>query len=236
MSEVKPGNLFRTLSRARLWVALQFGLTLLLILLGVAWTRLPDKHFWQVVLLLLAPFFLTISALELQAGTVRAFARDDGRRVKLVWGAITLLVWIAIGWAAWALLDWCDDQIPLWAGSLNSRASAQATATLFTYQHIVRWLTMLEWFLRWIAVPAKLIPWAAASAQWGLRLPWGRIVRGGRPHTRPARREAGGLLSALAAGGALCRQASAPLALLAEPLLALGSRRVTLFAFALRWF
>jgi len=177
VSEVKPGNLFRTLSRARLWVALQFGLTLLLILLGVAWTRLPDKHFWQVVLLLLAPFFLTISALELQAGTVRAFARDDGRRVKLVWGAITLLVWIALGWAAWAWLDWCDDQIPLWAGSLNSGASAQATATLFTYQHIVRWLTMLEWFLRWIAVPAKLIPWAAASAQWGLRLPWGRIVR-----------------------------------------------------------
>jgi hypothetical protein len=177
VSEGKPGTLFRTLSRARVWVALQFGLTLLLILLGLAWTRLPDRHFWQVALLLLAPFVLTISALELQAGTVCAFAEDDGRRVKLVWGAITLLVWIAIGWAAWVLLDWCDDQIPLWAGYLNSKASAQAKATLFTYQHIVRWLTMLEWFLRWIVVPAKLIPFAAASAQWGLRLPWRRIVR-----------------------------------------------------------
>jgi hypothetical protein len=177
VSEGMPRNLFRTLLRARVWVALQFGLTPLLILLGMAWARLPDKHIWQIALLLLLPLILSVSALELQAGTVRAFAEDDGRRVKLVWGAITLLVWIALGWAAWALLDWCDDQIPLWAGYLNSTASAQATATLFTYQHIVRWLTMLEWLLRWIVLPAKLIPFAAASAQWGLRLPWRRIIR-----------------------------------------------------------
>jgi len=177
VSEGKPGNLFRTLGRARVWVALQFGLTLLLILAGLAWMRLPDKHFWQVALSLLLQLILAISALELQAGTVRAFAHDDGRRVKLVWGAITFLVWIVIARAAWALLDWCDDQIPLWAGYRNSRASAQAAATLFSYQHIVHWLTMLEWFLRWIVLPAKLIPWAAASAQWGLRLPWGRIIR-----------------------------------------------------------
>jgi hypothetical protein len=177
VSEVKTGNLFRTLRRARVWIILQFGLTLLLILLGVAWTRLPEKHLWQVALSLLLQLILAISALELQAGTVRAFAEDDGRRVKLVWGAITLLVWIALGWAAWTLLDWCDDQIPLWVGYLNSGSSAQAKATLFTYQHIVRWLAMLEWLLRWIVLPAKLIPFAAASAQWGLRLPWGRIIR-----------------------------------------------------------
>jgi hypothetical protein len=177
MSEGKLKNLFQTLSRARVWIALQFGLTLLLILLGLVWTRLPDKHFWQVALSLLLQLILAISALELQAGTVRAFAHDDGRRVKLVWGAITFLVWIAVGWAAWVLLDWCDDQIPLWAGYLNSRASAQATATVFTYQHIGRWLTMLEWFVRWIVVPAKLVPFAATSAQWGPRLPWRRIIR-----------------------------------------------------------
>jgi len=93
---------------------LQFGLTLLLILLGLAWTRLPDKHGWQVALSLLIPLLLIVSALELEAGTLRKLAGDDGRRVKLVWGAMTLLVWIAIGVALWALLDWCDDQIPLW--------------------------------------------------------------------------------------------------------------------------
>jgi len=170
-------NLFQRLSRNRRWIVAQFLLTLLLILIALAWTRLPDKHAWQVALSLLLPVLLAISALELQAGTVRALADDDGKRVKLIWGAVTLLIWIAAGAAVWELLDWCDDQIPLWAAYLNSKAGAHARSTTFTYEHIQRWLTIAEWIARWIVVPAKLIPFAAASAQWGWRLPWRRIIR-----------------------------------------------------------
>jgi hypothetical protein len=159
------------------WVAAQFVLTLVLILAGLAWTRLPDKHVWQVALDLFVPLLLIVSALELQAATVRKFADNDGKRVKLIWGAVTLLVWIAVGAAFWAFLDWCDGQIPLWAGYFNSKASAHARATTFTFQHIQRWMTVLEWVLRWVALPAKLIPYAAASAQWGWRLPVRRILR-----------------------------------------------------------
>ena len=177
MSKGSVKNLFGRLRRARGWVAAQFGGTLLLILAGAGWTRLPDKHGWQVVLSLLIPVLLLICALELQAGTVRAFADDDGRRVKLVWGAATLLVWIAVGAAAWAVLDWYDDQILLWAGYLNSKASSGARATVFTYDHIQLWLTDLEWVLRWVVVPAKVIPYGAVTAQWGWRLPWGRVLR-----------------------------------------------------------
>ena len=36
---------------------------------------------------------------------------------------------------------------------------------------------MLEWFVRWVVLPAKLIPWASCSAQWGWRIPWRRILR-----------------------------------------------------------
>ena len=61
---------------------------------------------------------------------MRSFADEDGKRVKLVWGAVTLLVWVAVGAAAWAVLDWCDDQFPQWAGYLNSQASAHARAKL----------------------------------------------------------------------------------------------------------
>jgi hypothetical protein len=177
---VSQGNvhdLLRRLSRAWNWVTMQVVLTLLLLLFFVAWTRLPDKHVWQVMLDLVVPLLLVVSALELQAGTVRAFADDDGKRVKLVWGAIALLVWIALAAAAWALLDWFDDQIPLLAGYLNSKSGAHARASLFTYEHIKRWLTALEWIVRWIAVPAKLIPFAAASAQWGWRLPGRRVFK-----------------------------------------------------------
>jgi hypothetical protein len=170
-------ELFRRLRLRWGWVAAQFVGTALLILVGLAWTRLPDKHIWQVALSLLVPLLLGISVFELQAGTVRSFEDDDGHRVKLVWGAVTLLVWIAAGAAAWAILDWCDEQIPQWAGYLNSQASAHARATFFTYEHIQSWFGITEWLLRWVAVPAKVIPYAAASAQWGWHLPWRRILR-----------------------------------------------------------
>ena len=170
-------ELFLKLRRSWIWVVLQFLLTLVLILVGLAWTRIPEKHWWQVLLTLLVPLLLLVSFLELEAGTMRSFAHDDGKRIKLVWGAMALLAWVALYWAMWAILDWCDDQIPLWAGYLNSRASAGGRATVFTYAHLQLWFTDIEWLLRWVVVPAKLIPYAMASAQWGWRLPLRRIIR-----------------------------------------------------------
>jgi hypothetical protein len=170
-------GLFGRLWTARRWVAGQFGGTLLLMLAALAWTRLPDKHGWQVGFSLLIPLLLMISALELEAGTVRKLADDDGKRVKLVWGAMTLLVWIAVVWVCWWVLDWCDDQFPLWAGYLNSKGSPHARFTYLSFVHIIRDLSFLEWVLRWVVIPAKVIPYAAASAQWGWRLPWRRVLR-----------------------------------------------------------
>lgn len=141
---IEFSDLFRRLGRARIWVAGQFVLTLVLLLVGLAWTRIPDKHLWQVLLTLIVPILLAISFLELEAGTMRALADDDGRRVKLVWGAMALLVWVALFWACWAALDWCDDRIPAWASYLNSRASAGGRATVFTFVHIQKWLTQAE--------------------------------------------------------------------------------------------
>jgi hypothetical protein len=170
-------DLVLRLRRSWVWVALQFVLTLLLILAGLGWTRIPEKNWWQVALTLLVPLLLAVSLLELEAGTMRSLADNDGKRVKLVWGAAVLLVWVALYLALWALLDWCDDRIPLWAGYLNSRASAGGRATLLTYDHLQLWFTDIEWLLRWVVLPAKLIPFAMASAQWGWRLPLRKIVR-----------------------------------------------------------
>ncbi len=181
MSDVAATNplndLFRRLRSSLAWVAAQFWATLLLILAGVAWTRLPDKYAWQVGLTLLVPLVLLAAVLLLQAGTMRRLLNDEQRRAHWAAGTLTLLVWAAILWAAWAILDWCSDQIPDWAGYLNSRASAHMRATLFTYDHIQGWLAILVWIFRWIAVPAKVIPYAMASAQWGWRLPWRKIIR-----------------------------------------------------------
>jgi hypothetical protein len=170
-------DLFRRLRLSLPWVAAQFWVTLLLVLAGVAWTRLPDQYAWQVGLTLLLPLVLLAVALVLQAGTMRKLLNQEQGRVPLAMGALTLVAWAALVWLAWWLLDWCDDQIPLWAGYLNSRASAHTRATLFSYEHIQRWLTLAEWILRWIVVPAKVIPHAMASAQWGWRLPWRKLIR-----------------------------------------------------------
>lgn len=169
-------EMLKRLGRAWGWVAGQFGGVLLLVLLGLAWTRLPDKHGWQVALTLIVPLLLVLSMLELQAATMRALAAEDGRRVKMLWGALTLLVWAALFWAAWAVLDVCDARIPEWAGYLNSRFSSHARARVFTYAHLVQWMTYAEWILRWVVLPGKLTVCAVASAQWGWRLPWRRLI------------------------------------------------------------
>jgi hypothetical protein len=170
-------DFFFRLRRSWIWVVLQFVLTLVLIAVGYGWTRIGEKNWWQVALTLFIPLLLTLSVLELEAGTMCSLSDNDGRRVKLVWGAAALLAWVALLLALWTLLDWCDDRIPLCAGYLNSRASAGGRATLLTYDHLQLWFTDIEWLLRWVVIPAKLIPHAMASAQWGWRLPLRKIIR-----------------------------------------------------------
>jgi len=170
-------NLLHRLRSSLGWIAAQFWATPLLVLAGIGWTRLPDKHSWQVGLSLLLPLVLLIAVLLLQAGTMRRLIHDEQRRTPFLVGAFTLLVWVLVAWVAWAVLDWCDDQIPIWAGYLNSRFGAGERATIFTYDHLESWLTFLVWICRWIALPAKLIPHAMGSANWGWRLPWRRTLR-----------------------------------------------------------
>lgn len=169
-------DLLDRLRRSLGWVAAQYWVTLLVIGIGVAWTRLPDQYWWQVALSLLIPALLIIALLALEAATIRSLA-DDSTRVKLLWGALSIAVLAAIYAAVWMSLNWCGDQIPTWASYLNSRASAHARASFLTYSHIQSWLTILVWIFRWIIVPGKLIPCAIASGQFDWRLPWRRLIR-----------------------------------------------------------
>jgi hypothetical protein len=123
------------------------------------------------------PLLVAISALELQAGTMRSLANDDGKGVKLPWGAISLLFWIAVAWVCWAFLDWCDNRIYQWASYLNSQTPAHWRAKFLTYQHLALWMSYVEWVFRWIVVPAKVIPFAITSAQSGWRLPVRRVLQ-----------------------------------------------------------
>ncbi|HEV2136362.1 MAG TPA: hypothetical protein VGR47_19210 [Terracidiphilus sp.] len=171
-------DLFRRLRRSLGLVAAQYWVMLVLIGIGVAWTRLPDQYWWQVFLSLLIPTLLIAALLALDAATMRSVAGGaDSKHVRLMWGALALAVWAAIYAAIWIFLNWCAGHIRAWASYLNSRASAHARASFFTYDHIQNWLIALVWIFRWIIVPGKLIPCAIASAQFGWRLPWRRLIR-----------------------------------------------------------
>jgi len=170
-------DLLRRLTLSAGWVAAQCWATLLIILAGIAWTRLPDKYAWQVGITLLVPLVLLAAFLVLEAGAMRKLVHDEQDRAGLIHGALTLLVWIAIVGLAWVLLDICDDRTISWSGYLNSRAPVHLRATLFSFVHIQLWITTLIWIFRWIVAPAKVLPHAVASAQWGWRLPWRKSLR-----------------------------------------------------------
>jgi hypothetical protein len=166
-------DLFRRLGQSWRWLLVQLLLTPVLALLFLGWTRIPEKNFLEVAATLLLPLLLLISIFELEAGTMRSLATDDGRRVKLIWGAIAVAVCALLAWIGWSLLDTFDEHIWAWASYLNSQTHDHTR--LFTYDHIQKWLTITAWVLRWIAVPALTLPFAATSAQWGHRLPWRKV-------------------------------------------------------------
>ncbi len=167
--------------RAWLWILLQFVGVALLIALGLLWTRIPERSFWQVGLTLLVPLLLAAGFVGLQAGTFRGFLHPAPpaatRRIALAWGAATLVIWFAAGWILWSMLDKFDDRIWSWSQYLTSKAGPYARAHWASFEHLSRDLHWAAWTLRWVVVPGLLIP-LAASAAWGLRrLPWFRVLR-----------------------------------------------------------
>lgn len=169
--------------RSRVWAAMQLVCLALLLVAGLGWTRIPEKHAWQVALSLLIPILLAAGFLMLQAVTMRRLLRRPASepeaglpQATLAWGAATWMAWLGIGWLAWSLLDRFDDQIQLWSGYLNSRFGAGARTSIATEEHIAWLFTYLERALRWVVVPGLLLP-LSSSAAWGVRrLPWKRVL------------------------------------------------------------
>jgi len=159
------------------WIIAQFAGMIVLILLGLTWTRIPDKTTWEVLVTLAMPLLLIVAVLLLQTATMRRLMDYEHARIRLVWSVLFLGFWVALGLIACLLLDWCDARIPNWASYLNSRFSAHSRATVFTYEHLQRWLSLAEWVFRWILVPGKLTLNAMATVQWGWRAPFRRVLR-----------------------------------------------------------
>jgi len=165
------------LAGCRGWIALQFAGVALIVLAGIAWTRLPEKYVWQVALSILVPLLLIAAFLALQAGTMRRLQPDAAPRARFVSGALILLAWVVAGWIVWTSLDWCDASLWQWASLIHSQLPAAPRAQLLREDRIFYLLTWLAWLMRWVALPAVLLPLAVTSSASGWRLPWLRVLR-----------------------------------------------------------
>lgn len=159
------------------WIIAQFAGILIFIVIGLAWTRVPDKSAWDVFLTLALPMVLVTALLLIEANTIRRLMDDENGRAHLMWAVFFFAIWIALGLVAWLLLDWCDDRIPDWASYLNSRFPARSRAAVLTYEHLQLWLVLIEWVLRWIVIPGKLILCLLETSQWGWRVPLRKVLR-----------------------------------------------------------
>lgn len=193
---------WRRFRRAWGWVLGEYVGLAVLIALGLAWTRVPEKYGWQVALTLVLPVVVLAAFLWLQAGLIRGFSapgwsaeetaekevdeahdKEDAENarpkwVPIAWGATTLLLWLAIGWLLWELLDTFDGHVFDWSAYLNSKFGPNARAHWASYANLSRDLSWAGWALRWVVVPGLLIPLGCGSAAWGIiRLPWRRAMR-----------------------------------------------------------
>jgi hypothetical protein len=169
--------------RARLWALLQFAGIALLIAVGLLWTRIPEKNWFEVLLTLLVPLLVAAGFVALQAGFLRSLLRSGAAapetplETSLAFGALTLLLWIAAGWILNIFIDSFGTRTDDWASYLNSRFNPDYRARVFTYEHISAWLDHVTWFLRQVVVPGLLIP-LGCTALFGLRrAPWRRVAR-----------------------------------------------------------
>jgi hypothetical protein len=144
-------DLLRRLRLNRQWVGAQFGWVLAWIWVGVATLHFPGIQRWPEWLSgglrVTYSSLIMIAALAVQTGMLRSLIRSDARRVRHVWGALALLLWGILYVIAFSMQD---DYLPgqIW-----------------------------QWLLSCVVAPAIIFPFAAASAAWGWRLPWLRVLR-----------------------------------------------------------
>ena len=133
--------------------------TLLLVLVGVAWTRAARQA--RVAGGAHASAAAVAAGRDAGAGG-RNHARFSPmrRQAREVCVGRAHAAGLDGGWSGLAglVLDWCDDQIPLWAGYLNSRASANGAQASSLTSTLQAGSAFCEWIFRWIVVPAKMIP------------------------------------------------------------------------------
>ncbi len=172
----------------RLW-GVQFLGNVLIFLLYAGWLRLPEAHWWDLLLNALVIVLAVAAALTLHGGTLNyfqsahversaAFAPEFKKALKHV---AALAVWAAVFFFVWSQMDKLGDYQYSLPGYLRSELPSwlrkHTTDTGFTNVYL-----FIGVLLQGVAVPGVLLPGALLAAGQGFRgflqvREWGRTLR-----------------------------------------------------------
>lgn len=127
----------------------QMVLGLLVLLLSLAWLRVPDASWLEVCTSVVVALLVLALAGGCESALLLRLADEPRTAGKLLRGTLLLLVCAAL-WTGWLLLlhqlRWDD---PLHAAYFNSRLP-HAMRSLFSYESILLWLGWITLALVWI--------------------------------------------------------------------------------------
>ena len=156
-------------------VALQWGGSLLALLLAAAWLQIPDSHAWQFALSMLSAAALVAGFCWLQVvsfSRLRPPAEPATVWLRILGFALVALLWLLL--AQW--ISSGSDAIPDYAYLWNSKLSPGMRIT-FSPQRIMAALIIFLELLIW-AITALLLPIAIALSTQGLARPdWRSALR-----------------------------------------------------------
>lgn len=142
------------------------GGNLLLLLVGASALLIPDSHVWQLLLSGCVSLGLAAGLLVWNAVAIRRL-RSPIQLAPLWLGALLLALWLAL--AAWLahLIGFAEPGIETRAGFWNAELP-HGLRYVLPFTRLVRLQEVALMALRWVVLPALVIPFAMETASTGL--------------------------------------------------------------------
>jgi len=139
-------ELCKRLCASRRWVLAEFCWILVFAFAALTVANILSHLSWGVWISMPLVLLLLVAGVVAQAGTMRSLLNDGEKRIRMVWGILSMLLWMATAFGVMLLV------------------AASHTP-------------VLTWVVGWVVVPAFFIPVVATSANWGILLPWRKLLR-----------------------------------------------------------
>jgi hypothetical protein len=159
----------------RLWL-LQFLGNVVIFLGFLWWLRTPDAHWWQLLLQVVLVVLIVVAASVLQGGTLNYFKSTQQGSVAQLTPAFrsafrhvaAFFLWAVVFFYLWNLIGRLHDYDTRFPGYLRSEFPAWLR-NIVSEPTLDNLYSTFVSFLRWVVLPALLLPFALFTADRGFR-------------------------------------------------------------------